>query len=180
MTKSNSPFNPSALPTAYMSNFEKECSSTFGEKNHFLYPGQLFISGDGAHISTILGSCAAVCLWDGRKRIGGMNHYLFPEGSADSPNPYRYGNLANEALLAQMLEMGCEPRDIQGKIFGGGSAFAADPDKSLGAQNAKAAEAFLNKSRIRVLLTDVTGKRGRRLIFNTDDGTTSFKVFDKE
>jgi len=179
MTKPNTAFDPAALPAEYISKFEKECTPAAGSKSHFLYPGQLFVSREGEQISTILGSCAAVCLWDRRKKIGGMNHYLLPEGPVDSPNPYRYGNFANAALLKQLQSMGCEIKDLQAKIFGGASAFGADPETSLGAQNVKLAEEFLQRFRIPVLLTDVSGKRGRRLTFHTDDGTTSLKVFDK-
>lgn len=179
MIKSKSEFNPAALPKEYMKTFEKECSPAAGGNTHFLYPGQLYVSRHGAEISTILGSCAAVCLWDSRKRIGGMNHYLLPEGEEDSANPYRYGNNANAALLKQMLSLGCDVKDLQGKIFGGSSAFSADPENSLGAQNVKLAEEFLQKHRIPLLLMDVNGKRGRRLTFHTDDGTTFIRVFEK-
>jgi chemotaxis protein CheD len=179
MIKSNSSFDPAALPAEYISKFEKECSSAAGNKSHFLYPGQLYVSREGETISTILGSCAAVCLWDRRKKIGGMNHYLLPDGPDDSPNPHRYGNHANAALLKQLQSLGCEVKDLQAKIFGGASAFAADPENSLGTQNVKLAEEFLQRCRIPLLLTDVSGKRGRRLTFHTDDGTTFLKVFDK-
>ena len=178
MSNSKTTFNPAALPTEYMSNFEKACSPA-GGKTHFLYPGQLFVSREGIEMSTILGSCAAVCLWDRHKKIGGMNHYLLPEGQEDSANPYRYGNIANEALLHQLRSMGCEIKDLQGKIFGGSSAFGADPENSLGAQNVKLAEEFLQRYRIPVVMKEVSGKRGRRLTFHADDGTTFLKVFDK-
>jgi chemotaxis protein CheD len=178
MTKSKLSFNPAALPSEYMSSFEKASAPT-ADKTHFLYPGQLFVSQEGAQISTILGSCAAVCMWDWRKKIGGMNHYLLPEGEGDSANPYRYGNNANAALLKQLVSLGCDVKDLKGKIFGGASAFSADPGNSLGAQNVKLAEEFLQELRIPLLLMDVNGKRGRRLTFHTDDGTTYIKIFEQ-
>jgi chemotaxis protein CheD len=179
MSKLKSSFDPAALPAEYMSAFEKECSSAAGPKNHFLYPGQVFVSREPMTISTILGSCAAVCLWDRRKKYGGMNHYLLPQGENDSANPYRYGNYANDALLNKMLSLGCELKDLQGKIFGGANQFGGSPETSLGTQNVKLAEEFLQQHRIPMLLTDVSGKRGRRLTFHLEDGTTSIKVFDK-
>ena len=179
MSNPKTTFDPAALPAEYMSSFEKECSATGGLKSHFLYPGQVFVSREPVTISTILGSCAAVCLWDRRKKYGGMNHYLLPEGEESSANPYRYGNYANEALLNKLVALGCELKDLQAKIFGGASQFTADPENSLGSQNVKLAEEFLQKWRIPLLLTDVSGKRGRRLAFRTDDGTTTLKIFDK-
>jgi len=179
MSNSKTSFDPAALPAEYMSSFEKECRVAAGLKSHFLYPGQVFVSREPVTISTILGSCAAVCLWDRRQRFGGMNHYLIPVGEESSANPYRYGNYANEALLNKLLALGCEVKDLQGKIFGGASQFTVDPEKSLGSQNVKLAEEFLQKLRIPLLLADVSGKRGRRLAFRTDDGTTTLKIFDK-
>lgn len=178
MIKSNLGFNPAALPKEYMSSYEKECAAE--NKSHFLYPGQLYVSRHGVTISTILGSCAAVCLWDAANKIGGMNHYLLPEGSEDAVNPYRYGNNANAGLLKRMLALGCDLSDLQGKIFGGSSSFSALPENSLGAQNVKLAEEFLKEHGIPLLLTDVNGKRGRRLTFHTGDGTTQLKIFDKK
>ena len=63
------------------------------EPRHFLYPGQVFVTREPIVISTILGSCAAVCLWDRHKKAGGMNHYLLPDGQADGANRLRYGNV---------------------------------------------------------------------------------------
>ena len=170
-------FNPAVLPAEAMKSFQTE--ETASGPRHFLYPGQMFVSREPAVITTILGSCAALCLWDSQKKIGGMNHYLLPVGEEGSANPYRYGNYANEGLLNKLLALGCDLKDLQGKVFGGASQFTADPENSLGSQNVKLAEEFLQKSRIPLLLTDVSGKRGRRLAFRTDDGTTTLKIFDK-
>ena len=34
---------------------------------------------------TTLGSCIAACLWDRNAQIGGMNHFMLPEGSGAAP-----------------------------------------------------------------------------------------------
>lgn len=179
MIKAKTTFNPATLAPEYMSSLAKGSLPTQATESHFLYPGQLLVVRHGEKISTILGSCAAICLWDRRRKIGGMNHYLLPEGPEDSASPYRYGSHANAALLNQLLSAGCRLADLQGKIFGGSSTLSADPAKSLGAQNVRLAEQFLQSSRIPLVLMDVSGKWGRRLTFSTEDGTTLIKVFDK-
>ncbi len=30
-------------------------------------------------IATLLGSCVAVCLWDPKLRVGGLNHFMLPK-----------------------------------------------------------------------------------------------------
>ena len=47
-------------------------------KTHFLYPAALHADKDPTTVSTILGSCVAVCLYAKRLQIGGINHYMLP------------------------------------------------------------------------------------------------------
>jgi chemotaxis protein CheD len=169
-------FNPATLPAEVMKGFEHADSK---EARHFLYPGQVFATAEPIAISTILGSCAAVVLWDRHKKAGGLNHYLLPEGTDEGANRLRYGNVANAELLRQVLALGCEVRNLQAKIFGGACAFGADPATSLGARNVQLAESFLQSAGIPVVEKDVSGKRGRRLVFQIADGKTSIKNFEQ-
>jgi len=176
MMDNSAKFNPASLPAEFMKNFEHAESK---EPKHFLYPGQVFVTAEPIVISTILGSCAAVCLWDRHKKAGGMNHYLLPEGPTEGPNRLRYGSAANEELLKQVLALGCEVRNLQAKIFGGSSAFGGDPSRSLGSKNVDLAESFLRAAGIPLVGKDVSGKRGRRLLFQICDGVTVVKNFEQ-
>jgi chemotaxis protein CheD len=169
-------FNPAVLPSEFMKNFLRPEAK---ETPHFLYPGQVFVTRDPITISTILGSCAAICLWDTHRKAGGMNHYLLPEGGDEGPNRLRYGNVANPELLNRVLALGCEIRNLQAKIFGGSSAFAVDLSQSLGAKNVALAESFLRSAGIPVLEREVSGKHGRRLVFQIADGITATKNFEQ-
>jgi chemotaxis protein CheD len=177
MSENSPKFNPAVLPAEFMNGFEPAAKSK--EPRHFLYPGQVFATREPIVISTILGSCAAVCLWDRHKKAGGMNHYLLPEGVSEGENRLRYGNSANPELLKQVLTLGCEIRNLQAKIFGGSCAFGANPSQSLGTRNVLLAEEFLRSSGILVVEKDVSGKRGRRLVFQIADGVTTIKNFDQ-
>lgn len=169
-------FNPAVLPAEVMKGFQHDDEPS-GRK-HFLYPGQIFVSKVPVVITTILGSCAALCLWDSCKRIGGMNHYLLPEGSDNGPNRLRYGNVANPALLNELLALGCSLKNIRAKVFGGASAFATNPLQSVGTRNIELAEQFVRKANIPLVSKDVSGKHGRRLVFQTDDGVTLIRDFE--
>ena len=175
MTQHTSKFNPAVLPAEFMKSFEHEDSD---EPRHFLYPGQVFVNRDPVTISTILGSCAAICLWDRHKKAGGMNHYLLPEGLSEGPNRLRYGNVANPELLKQVLALGCELRNLQAKIFGGSCAFGNNPLQSMGSRNVQLAENFLHTAGIPVIEKQVWGKHGRRLVFRILDGVTTIKNFE--
>jgi chemotaxis protein CheD len=43
-------------------------------------PGEYFVHDEDLLIMTTLGSCIAACLWDRMRRVGGMNHFMLPEG----------------------------------------------------------------------------------------------------
>jgi chemotaxis protein CheD len=176
MKETSPKFNPAVLPTEFMKSYE---AAEPKDARHFLYPGQVFVTSEPISISTILGSCAAVCLWDSHNKAGGMNHYLLPDGTNEGPNRLRYGNAANPELLKQVLALGCQIKNLQAKIFGGSSAFSVDLSNSLGTRNVDLAEEFLRSAGIPVVERDVSGKHGRRLLFQIADGATSIRSFEQ-
>ena len=65
-------------------------------------PGEYFVANENMVIMTVLGSCIAACLWDSRAHIGGMNHFMLPDGDmADSSG--RYGSYAMEVLINELF-----------------------------------------------------------------------------
>ncbi len=51
--------------------------------------GELHAAAKPTVVSTLLGSCVAACLFDPHARIGGMNHFMLPEGVARDRFPNR-------------------------------------------------------------------------------------------
>ena len=52
--------------------------------------GEHYVTSDPAiMLTTILGSCVAMCLRDPLAGVGGMNHFLLPEGSGSGPDAGR-------------------------------------------------------------------------------------------
>src|SRR5258708_15953749 len=90
-------FNPAVLPMEYLPHVLD--ASDDKHARHYLIPGKIFAAAQPFAISTIVGSGVALCLWDSERAIGGANHVILPEGPEDSPNPTRYANLPNPALL---------------------------------------------------------------------------------
>ena len=46
-----------------------------------ILPGEYFVHNEDLLIMTTLGSCIAACLWDRNAHVGGMNHFMLPEGT---------------------------------------------------------------------------------------------------
>ena len=137
----------------------------------YLHPGGLWCEPSAAAITTVLGSCVAVCLWDPQTTLGGINHFILPlGGTAISP---RYGNHAMSMLLDRMLKNGAHRETLLACVFGGASLMPGDAKgPALGSRNVAEAFEFLERNEIAVLRHDVEGRQGRKLTFRTADGTT--------
>ena len=134
---------------------------------YFLKPGYIFLSREPAIVYTVLGSCVAVCLWDRKNKIGGMNHFLFPRIGDPAQATARYGNVATLTLFRMFLAEGAEKRELEGQIFGGSSRGPDSPESEMGTQNVRIARRILERQGIPVTSEDVGGTLGRKLIYNT-------------
>ena len=142
-----------------------------GEQRIYLYPGSIAIARVPSVITTILGSCVAVCLWDPVALRGGMNHYILPRGGS-SPSP-RYGNHALPMLLDEVLAIdSVHRRNLVAAIFGGASMMNSDTASlKLGERNVLEAREFLARESIAIVDEDVGGREGRKVVFRTADGS---------
>ena len=129
----------------------------------YLYPGDWLASADPLVVSTVLGSCVAVCLWDRETQSGGLNHFVLPYASQVDGAPCRFGPSAMEVLLAKVLALGCERRNLTARMFGGASQFAPTSERvPIGAQNVAVATRFLEEAGLPLVESQVGGTRGRR------------------
>jgi chemotaxis protein CheD len=143
----------------------------------YLAPGRLFASAEPAQVTTILGSCVAVCLFDAGQRVGGMNHFLLPQGS---PPSSRFGEHAVPLLIEWVAQLGAHRSRLRAKLFGGASvleAFHAD-SHPLGARNVLAAREALGAAQIPVVGEDVGGCRGRKLLLDVATGSTWIRTIE--
>jgi chemotaxis protein CheD len=145
-----------------------------------LYAGQIIVSREPTILTTILGSCVAVCLWDAANGSGGMNHFLLPERVRDGAAT-RYASAACEQLIARMVEIGSEPRRLVAKVFGGAAVIDAlrQGVQHLGERNVATAMALLEREKIPVVAEDVLGRYGRKLVFHTHSGVAWVKAIQR-
>jgi len=147
---------------------------------HFLYPSTLFASKEPYMVSTILGSCISVCLYDPVLKIGGMNHYMLPNWTGNDLVSPKYGNIAIEKLIEKMLSMGSKKGNLNAKVFGGGELLS--PEKSglrIGQRNIKVAEMMLAEHKIPIVASSTGGPQGRKIVFNTGTGEVRHKFLVK-
>ncbi len=149
---------------------ERRAPDPGDRKAVYLYAGQVVVAASPTVISTVLGSCVAVCLFDPEAGVGGMNHFLLPYHVERERSP-RFGTVAVPALVAKMVEGGARRSAIRGKVFGGSNVIGAFRRGNLGEENATLALRLLEDAGIPVVDRDLGGRAGRKLLFHTDDGT---------
>lgn len=145
-----------------------------GERTRiYLLPGDLRASEKPCQMTTILGSCVAVCLWDAKLKVGGMNHFLLPAWKEGSGPSMRFGDIATHSLLQKLELLGAPKSRLIAKIFGGSALFSkeANYESSLGAKNVEAARLMMKKACIPIVAEDTGGTHGRKIVFHTDDGS---------
>lgn len=126
-------------------------------------------------LTTILGSCVAVCMRDTKIGVGGMNHFLLPTGRADGVDEgRRYGAYAMELLINDLLRAGARRDRLEAKLFGGARMFGGLSD--VGASNAAFAEKFLRDEAIPLVGASLGGLAARRVQYWPTTGRAQQRV----
>ena len=152
-------------------------SRASGIKKQFLHSGMIFAKKGNYDVTTILGSCVAVCLWDPKERIGGINHFFFPYWNGEGLSSPKYGNIAIEKLIQLMLKLGSKKSGLKAKVFGGASTLM-NPSSlfSIGERNIALAKDILIEEKIPIISSDVGGYLGRKIVFRTETGRVLVKT----
>jgi chemotaxis protein CheD len=140
-----------------------------------ILPGEYFVHHEDMLIMTTLGSCIAACLWDRHARIGGMNHFMLPEGAVGSLDSGRYGSYAMELLINELLKRGATRATLEAKVFGGGQVISGMNTMNVGERNTSFVLDYLKTERIPVVSKDVMEIYPRKVCFLPASGKVMVK-----
>ncbi|HSW06086.1 chemoreceptor glutamine deamidase CheD [Aquabacterium sp.] len=135
-------------------------------------PGEYFVHDEDMLITTTLGSCIAACLWDRERRIGGMNHFMLPDGAGDSG---RYGSYAMELLINEMMKRGASRMTMEAKVFGGGAVISGMTSLNVGERNTQFVIQYLQTERIPIVSKDVMDIYPRKVCYLPASGKAMVK-----
>jgi two-component system chemotaxis response regulator CheB len=148
--------------------------------NQYLFPGQFIVTREPTLVTTILGSCVAVALYEPTKRIAALNHYLLPRpGDSSMAGSLRYASVSLPQMLENMLEVGACFERIQAKVYGGARVLDnVGLGESIGKHNIDFALNWLKERKIPILANDLGGTVGRKIVLNTFDFSVKHQLMN--
>jgi chemotaxis protein CheD len=142
---------------------------TFDTQAAKILPGEYYYTAKDMLIVTVLGSCVSACIRDRVSGLGGMNHFMLPDGGADNNSPVsasaRYGTFAMEILINSLLKSGARRENLEAKVFGGGAVLKGFTAMNVGERNAAFVQTFLKNERIRIVAEDLNDIYPRKVYF---------------
>ena len=141
-------------------------SKKFKKRVIEIFPGEYHVvKRKNVILSTLLGSCVSVCLYDPVNSIVGLNHIMISNkvkyGERDLTPDTRYGIHAMEVLINQMIKKGASRKFLKAKVFGGGQVLNQKTD--IAYNNVKFAYEYLTAESIKILSKDTGGSHGRKI-----------------
>jgi chemotaxis receptor (MCP) glutamine deamidase CheD len=133
--------------------------------------GGVRASAEPIQLRTVLGSCVCACLYDPAARLGGINHFMLPDGLDDGDLPTRYGVNAMEMLINEIAKLGGDRRRLQAKAFGAAHVLVkAGLSPEVPRKNARFIKEFLEAEGIPLVSQRLGGSAPVEVLFHTADG----------
>ncbi|WP_374940871.1 chemoreceptor glutamine deamidase CheD [Bradyrhizobium sp. SRS-191] len=130
-----------------------------------VFPGEHYVTDvEDEMLVTVLGSCVAACIRDPKTKVGGMNHFMLPESFGtwgDASDSMRYGNVAMERLINDILARGGARRRLEIKVFGGANVL--NGVAKIGHRNADFVEDYLAAENLPIAAYHLRGSLPRRV-----------------
>ncbi|WKA29838.1 chemoreceptor glutamine deamidase CheD [Bradyrhizobium roseum] len=131
-----------------------------------VFPGDHYVTSVvDEMLVTILGSCVTACIRDPLAGVGGMNHFMLPESAGagwdTASASMRYGNVAMERLINDILKRGGARDRLEIKVFGGGNVM--NGTTNIGHRNAEFVEEYLAAEGLPIAARHLRGNLPRRV-----------------
>lgn len=155
--------------------------------SEYLHPGQVIVAQEATKVTTVLGSCVALTLFDERLKIGGICHALLPTRSAayslgeKKDNNFNFVDASFLYMLQEFDRLGSERDNLQVKLFGGSGIMNGSlkqPNAGfmyVGRKNVETAYEVCKRAGMKICAEDVGGSFSRKLHFYSSTGEVYLK-----
>ena len=140
----------------------------------YLKPGEFHFSMSPVVVTTVLGSCVSVTMFDRVSGAAAICHALLPEGPRS--DAFRYVDSSILRMLEMFAANGVPRSHLEVKLFGGADMIGTGGSRvGVGRRNVEIAGRVLAAAGLMVSTHDVGGTRGRKLFFVTGTGEVFLK-----
>jgi chemotaxis protein CheD len=157
----------------------------------YLRPGQIYVADKPTVVSTLLGSCVSITLFNRALRWGAICHGILPackkkkrgNCNQECKELYKYIDCAfrHMVLLSRSCALNHEETEV--KLFGGAGMLTPHKNRhgimSVGDQNIRMALRLIKSEGFNILASDTGGNSGRKLFFLTHTGDVYLKRLNK-
>jgi chemotaxis protein CheD len=147
-----------------------------------LLPGDYYVTRHDEAIFTVLGSCVSACVRERKMGIGGMNHFMLPLDESGGTSAWaenlvssatRYGNVAMEHLINDIMRLGGQRSNLEFKVIGGGKVL--DMALDVGGRNAQFVRDYLKTEGFLITAEDLGDSFARKLYYSPATGKVRVK-----
>lgn len=159
-----------------------ESINRYWDRQHLLFaakilPGEYYVTKELELITTVLGSCVSVCVFDPVLRMGGMNHFMLPSSGKSEMDllseSFRYGDVAMERMINDLLRNGADKKRLVFKAFGGGQIIRHMT--AIGERNISFLHKFMTLEGYKLEASDLGGPHPRKVLFYPNEGKVKVK-----
>ena len=134
--------------------------------------------GDDTLVTSGLGSCVAVAIYDAEAAVGGLLHAMLPAAPSPAEKPAKYVDSGLDQLLAAMYRRGADPEHVAAKLVGGSAMLDLSIGDAIGDRNVEAAERALEAAEIPLVASETGGSTGRSVTFCPASGDVTIDRVD--
>ncbi len=176
----DSPALPPALPQ--FAHIRRTWDAELGKPVAKLLPGDYYVTRHDEAIFTVLGSCVSACVRERKLGVGGMNHFMLPLDRSGGTSAWtdnlhssatRYGNVAMERLVNDIMMLGGQRANLEFKVIGGGKVL--DMALDVGARNAEFVRSYLKTEGFLISAEDLGDCFARKVYYSPATGKVRVK-----
>jgi chemotaxis protein CheD len=132
-------------------------------------------------ITSGLGSCLGIVLYDPGKMVSGLIHVMLPTvDQARDNTPAKFVDTGLPLLIDEMEDAGANPNRLRAWIIGGSEMIQfTSSDESIGSRNITMATQLIDEYGLRLVDSDVGGNHGRSIQFDPSVGEVSIRTADE-
>ena len=128
-------------------------------------------SSPDAHLVAYgLGSCIALAVWDPRIKVGGLAHFMLPNGPANNSSPVKFIDTGLDTFLKAMEAQGATLNRSVFKAAGAAAMLTVGGGLAIGKRNAEMMESALAERGLTITATSLGGNAGRTVQLEVSDG----------